>query len=290
MWKSAISKIEPNHILTRGYRQEDLIGNVPFASVFFLLVRGRMPSAKEAVMIDAIITSSVDHGVTPPSTHASRIVASAGVSLPTAVAAGILAVGDVHGGAIEDCARILQEWVKTKHQKKMSFQEIAQILLGKLKGQGKYMPGFGHRIHTQDPRTKRLFGMADELGITNGHIKLTRAIEKEFAKQKALPVNVDGAIGAIISDLGFDWRLGKAFFLIGRCAGLIAHVYEEVTTQKPMRTMCTSEVEYDGPWERDLLVNSKFQKPKSKFTPLDSSASNGARIPSTKSKTRPRSK
>ncbi len=267
MWKSGISKIEPNHIVTRGYRQEDLIGNIPFASVFFLLIRGRMPNEKEAVMIDAIITSSIDHGVTPPSTHASRIVASAGVPLPTAVAAGILAVGDVHGGAIEDCARILQKWVKAKQQKRMSFPETAHVLLGKLKKQGKYMPGFGHRIHTQDPRTKRLFGLADELGITGGHIKLTRAIEKEFAKQKALPVNVDGAIGAIISDMDFDWRLGKAFFLLGRCAGLIAHVYEEIATQKPMRAMCTSDVEYDGPWERDLTANSKFQMPKSKQIP-----------------------
>ncbi|MEO0184355.1 MAG: citrate/2-methylcitrate synthase, partial [candidate division WOR-3 bacterium] len=112
IWKSGITKIEPNHIVTKGYRQEDLIGNIPFASAFFLLIKGRLPDDKEARMIDAIITSSIDHGTTPPTTHAARIVASAGVPLPTAVAAGILAVGDVHGGAIEDAARILQDWVK----------------------------------------------------------------------------------------------------------------------------------------------------------------------------------
>jgi citrate synthase len=68
--------------------------------------------------------------------------------------------------------------------------------------------------------------------------------------KKTLPINVDGAIAAIISDMGFDWRLGKAFFVMGRVAGMIAHVYEEMTTQKPMRRMCVQETEYDGPWPR----------------------------------------
>jgi len=252
MWKTEISEIEPNHIITRGYRQEDLIGNVPFASVFFLLIKGRIPDEKEAKMIDAIITSSIDHGVTPPSTHASRIVASAGVPMPTAVAAGILAVGDVHGGAIEDAARIMQEWTIKMKEENWTSETTAQKLLQKLQEESKYMPGFGHRIHTQDPRTARLFKLADELQIGGDCIKLTRAIESEFAKKRPLPVNVDGAIAAAISDMGFDWRLGKAFFLMGRVAGLIAHVYEEMTREKPMRQMCQSEVEYDGPWERNL--------------------------------------
>jgi citrate synthase len=252
MWKTSITKVEPNHIITKGYRQNDLIGNVPFASVFFLLLKESMPNEKEAKMMDAIITSSIDHGVTPPSTHASRIVASAGVPLPTAVAAGILAVGDVHGGAIQEGARILQEVVQLMHSKKWNFEETAQKLLETLEAEGKRMPGFGHRIHTEDPRTKRLFELADELEITGDHVNLTKAIGEEFAKKEPIPINVDGAIAAIISDMGFDWQLGKAFFLLGRCAGLIAHVHEEMTNQKPMRKMCEAEVEYDGPWERDL--------------------------------------
>jgi citrate synthase len=253
MWQTKISKVEPDHIVTRGYRQEDLIGNIPFSSVFYLLVKGKMPDKVSAQMIDAIITSSIDHGVTPPSTHASRIVASAGVPLPTAVAAGILAIGDIHGGAVEDGARILQQWVKVKKTNQWDYETTAQNLLKSLKEEGKRMPGFGHRIHKNDPRTKRLYELADKLGITGEHIRLSLALQDEFAKKKALPINVDGAIAAIISDMDFDWRLGKAFFLIGRCAGLIAHVYEEMTVQKPMRHMCSQEVEYDGPWERELI-------------------------------------
>ncbi len=252
MWQTRISKVEPDHIVTRGYRQEDLIGAIPFSSVFYLLIKGEMPDKTSAQMIDAIITSSIDHSVTPPSTHASRIVASAGVPLPTAVAAGILAVGDTHGGAIEDGARILQKWVKLKNTKKWDYETTAQNLLESLRNEEKRMPGFGHRIHKNDPRTRRLYELADKLGVSGEHVRLSLALKEEFAKGKALPINVDGAISAIISDMGFDWRLGKAFFLIGRCAGLIAHVYEEMTSQKPMRHMCSQDVEYDGPWEREI--------------------------------------
>jgi len=251
-WNSKITKVEPDHIVTRGYLQEELIGTVQFSSVFFLLITGRMPGDQEARMMDAIITSSIDHGVTPPSTHAARIVASAGVPLSTAVAAGIMAVGDIHGGAIEDSARILQQGVKELRENKWTHESAAHTILADLKQKGKRMPGFGHRIHKNDPRTARLFKLADELGFTGDHIKLSLAMHDEFAKKKALPINVDGAVAAVISDMGFDWRLGKAFFLIGRCAGLIAHVYEEMTTQKPMREMCKQDMEYNGPWDRSL--------------------------------------
>ncbi|MDD5529811.1 MAG: citryl-CoA lyase [bacterium] len=257
MWKTGITKVEPNHLVTRGYKQEDLIGNVSFSNVVFLLLKGKLPSVPEGKMIDAILTSSIDHGVTPPTALASRIVASAGVPLPTAVAAGILAVGDVHGGAIENSAKLLQEWApKGKPEK------IAIELLEFLKSKGKRMPGVGHRIHTCDPRTQKLFALANELKIAGKHIALMKAIETEITGtsrtggdkglKKTLPINVDGAIAAIVSDMGFDWKLGKAFFLLGRVAGLVAQVYEEQTREKPMRPICTVDAEYDGPWERNL--------------------------------------
>src|SRR4030042_3775252 len=156
MWKTSITKIEPDHIVTRGYRQEDLIGNVNFSAVFFLLITGKLPSEVETKMTDALITASIDHGITPPSTQAARVLASAGVPLSTAVAAGILAVGDIHGGAIEESAHILQDAVKQMHEQNRSIEDTAQDLYKQMKSAGKRMPGLGHRIHKNDPRTPRL--------------------------------------------------------------------------------------------------------------------------------------
>jgi citrate synthase len=253
-WKTKITKVEPNHLLTRGYRQEDLIGNIPFSHVIYLLLRDELPTKEHGYMMDAILTACIDHGVTPPTAIASRIVASGGVPLPTAVAAGILSIGDAHGGAIEKGAKFLQDGISRMKKEGINIDKIAEILVKESITQKKRILGFGHRIHTSDPRTKKLFILADKLKISKEYIALSKAIEKEFEKQigKKLPINVDGAIAAIASDMGFDWRLGKAFFLIGRVAGLTAHVYEEQTDFKPMRKIFTTDVEYDGPSEKDL--------------------------------------
>jgi citrate synthase len=253
-WSSKITNVESNHLVTKGFRQEDLIGNIPFSSVVYLLLKGELPSKEHGKMIDAILTSCIDHGITPPSSMASRIVASGGVPLPTAVAAGILSIGDAHGGAIEKGAKFFQEGVKKMKDQGISVDTMAKKLVSDSREKKQRILGFGHRIHTSDPRTKRLFSLSDELNISTDHIALAKAIEKELVKQtgKNLPINVDGAIAAISSDMGFDWRLGKGFFLLGRVAGLTAHVYEEQTEQKPMRKIFSTDCIYDGPKERDL--------------------------------------
>jgi len=253
-WTTKITKVEPNHLVTRGYRQEDLIGNIPYSHVVYLLLKGDLPSKEHGEMIDAILTACIDHGITPPSSMASRVVASGGVPLPTAVAAGILSIGDAHGGAIEKGAKFLQETIIKMKNEKKSIDEMAKIVVSESREQKKRILGFGHRVHTSDPRTKRLFSLADKLNIAGNHIALSKAIEKELKSQtgKNLPINVDGAIAAITSDMDFDWRLGKAFFLLGRVAGLTAHVYEEQTEQKPMRKMFTFDCEYNGQKEKEL--------------------------------------
>ncbi|MCK5030692.1 MAG: citryl-CoA lyase [Thermoplasmatales archaeon] len=253
-WNTKITKVEPNHIVTRGYRQEDLIGNIPFPHVVYLLLKGELPSKEHGKMMDAILTACIDHGVTPPSSMASRVVASGGVPLPTAVAAGVLSIGDAHGGAIEKGAKFLQEGISRMKKEGKNPEEMAKILVKESREKHKRILGFGHRVHTSDPRTKRLFSLTEELNIAGDHILLSKAIEKELEVRtgRKLPINVDGAIAAISSDMGFDWRLGKAFFLLGRVAGLTAQVYEEQTEFKPMRKMFNVEYGYDGAEERDL--------------------------------------
>jgi citrate synthase len=253
-WTTKITKVEPNHLVTKGYRQEDLIGNIPYASVVYLLLKDELPSKEYSRMMDAILTACIDHGVTPPTAMSSRVVASGGVPLPTAVAAGVLSIGDAHGGAIEKGAKFLQEGILRMKEEGKSIDQMAKTLVSESQEQKKRILGFGHRVHTADPRTKRLFTLAEDLNIAGDYLALSGAIEKELEieTEKKLPINVDGAIAAISSDMGFDWRLGKAFFLIGRVAGLTAHVYEEQTEQKPMRKMFTIDCGYSGPREKDL--------------------------------------
>jgi citrate synthase len=159
-------------------------------------------------------------------------------------------IGDTHGGAIEQSARIMQEWAGREGNP----VELAKELVAELRSSRKRMPGFGHRLHKTDPRTVKLFEIAGELNFSGRHTDLARAIEAELEKasSRKLPINVDGAIAAVVSDMGFDWRLGKGFFIISRVPGLIAHAYEEMTTQKPMRDLGNTDFEYSGPPDRSI--------------------------------------
>jgi citrate synthase len=216
----------------------------------FLILKGELPSKPEAEMMNAILVSSIDHGATPPSVLGTRTVVSGGNPLNAALAGGVMVIGDTHGGAIEQGARILQEWAKHEG----SPESIADQLVSWLSESRRRMPGFGHRLHTVDPRTGKLFEIAGRHGYSGKHIELCTALEKALAGKlgKQLPINVDGAIAAVISDMGFDWRLGKGFFIISRMPGLLAHAYEEMTREKPMRKLGPLPFEYDGPAEREI--------------------------------------
>jgi citrate synthase len=115
------------------------------------------------------------------------------------------------------------------------------------------MPGFGHRYHTKDPRTARLFELAREAGVDGPHMQAARAVEKSFADaKKALPINVDGAIGAILADLGMNPAAFNGIFMIARTPGLVAHVIEEQAREKPMRRIDPVNHGYDGPAARKI--------------------------------------
>lgn len=253
-WETKITKVEPNHLVTRGFKQQDLIGNVSFGEVLYLLLKGNLPTKNEGRMMEAIIVSCIDHGVTAPSCVTTRTVASCGVPLPTAISAGLLAVGDNHGGAIENAMKMLQDAVLTMKKANISSKEMAKEIVEKFINNKTRIAGLGHRFHTKDPRTTRIFQLAEELLSVKTHVTLFKDIQNTFSEIKGnnFPINVDGAIAAITSDMGFDPILGKTFFLIGRSAGLTAHAYEEITTQKPVRTIVPKDAIYTGPEEQKL--------------------------------------
>src|SRR5437667_11042887 len=121
--------------------------------------------------MDAILVSSIDHGATPPSALAARTVASTGASLSASVAAGIMSINRHHGGAIEDCARQLKAITDRAADESISVDEAATLTLAEMRETGDRIPGFGHRYHTKDPRTARLFELAREASVDGLHMQ-----------------------------------------------------------------------------------------------------------------------
>ena len=253
-WKTAITDVKPNKICLRGYPVDQLIGKISFAQAIYLALKGEFPTPEKGKLVDAIFVSSVDHGASPPSVLAARTVASTGAEFNSAVAAGVSAISRYHGGAIEEGMKLFLEIAERSENKKTSEDEVVREVLKEMKEKGKRASGFGHRIHSQDPRTQRLFSLAEELGLAGQFVRIARAVEKglEELMGKNLPINVDGAIAALLCDLDIPPEIGNAFFIIARVPGLVAHVHEEMTRMKPMRKIDPQDYEYDGPGERKV--------------------------------------
>jgi succinyl-CoA synthetase alpha subunit len=263
VWNTAVTRIEPNRVAVRGYDIADLMGRASFGAAVHLILTGELPAPPVARLMDAVLVASIDHGATPPSALAARTVASTGASLSASVAAGIMSINRHHGGAIEDCARHLKKLADLAASESLSMDEAATRTLAAMKDAGERMPGFGQGYHTKDLRTARLFELAREAGVDGAHMKAARAVEKSFADaRKPLPINVDGAIGAILADLGMNPAAFNGIFMIARTPGLVAHVIEEQTREKPMRRIDPVKHGYDGPPPRGISGgNPKSQDP-----------------------------
>lgn len=249
-WKTSITDDSDGGGRIRGYKIEDLIGGKSFVETVWLLLRGELPNENEATLFNAILVSVSDHGIAVPSVLAARVTASGGNSINASIAAGVLACGDSHGGAIEGCMKMLEEASKISSNAKSA----AKIIVEKFQAENSRIPGYGHKIMETDPRSVKLFSLARKLNVGEKYCELAEAIGAELSARqgRSLPLNVDGAIAALLLSLGFPNEAGKAIFIIGRVAGISAHILEEKQREKPFRRLGAGEYTYDGVAPREL--------------------------------------
>lgn len=223
-WETAIIDMKPGEIRYRGYAVEELIGNVGYAQMVWLLTRGELPSPGQAALLETALMSAVDHGPQAPSIAIARMAATCGVGLQSAMASGLNVLGDVHGGAGEQAVALYDRAVEVG----------ADAVLDEFfAGGGRFVPGFGHRFHPVDPRAPRLMEItrdAADAGTVEGrHLRAALAIEAALAKRKGkpIPMNIDGATAVIYAELGFPAPLARGLFCLSRAVGLLAHAWEQ---------------------------------------------------------------
>jgi len=256
-WHTALTYIEPNRILVRGYSLDELMGRVSFGEAVYLLLTGELPSPGIGRLVDAMLVSFIDHGVTPPPTLAARNAATTGASTRGAVASGILGFGRHYGGDVVPCRERLDEGLAIARSGK-SLAEAAVVLADRLVQAGEIPPpGFGHRYHSIDPRATRLLQIAHELEVDHEYSQLLRALDHALSSHpkladRRLPVNIDGAIAAVCGDIGLSADVADALLMISRVPGLAAHAIEEHTRESPMRAIDPAAHVYDGPGERKV--------------------------------------
>lgn len=240
-WSTAVSEIQPGEIRLRGYPVEELIGRVTFAEQIWLMLRGELPTPGQGRLLEAALVAAVDHGPQAPSIAAARMAATCGVGLNSAVATGAGLLGDVHGGAGQQCMEVLQRVVDG---------EEAAAIVAEYRRRRAYIPGFGHRFHPRDPRRDPLLALVREAAhageVPGRALEAGLALEAALAegRDRPVPMNIDGATAIIYAELGFPSELGRGLFVLSRSVGILAHAWEE--TQSGARIK--------GPLPRPLLA------------------------------------
>ena len=226
---------------------DDLIGELTFTEMTFFAITGRRPSKAQTRILDAVLVTLMEHGLTPSAIAARMIYGSTPESLQAGVSAGLLAVGSVFVGTMEGCAALIERILAAPDA-----QALARDIADEYRSARKAIPGFGHHMHKpDDPRTPKLFALAEAEGVPGDHIRalrqLSAAVDERFGKH--ITINATGAIGALLGEIGIPAQVMRGIAVISRSAGLVAHIAEE--QQRPSMRYMWELVEEGVPYDAD---------------------------------------
>lgn len=233
-WQTAIIDMAPGFIALRGTPVQELIGNVSFAEMIWLMVTGEQISPERCRLLEAALVAAVDHGPQAPSIATARMAMTCGVGLNNAMASGLNMLGDVHGGAGEQAVALYETAAARLAGGADLAAAVGTAIAGWRAAHGDYLPGFGHRFHKPvDPRAPRLLALVDgavETGAVSGtYAAIGRQVERTLAADtgKAVPMNIDGATAVIFAELGCPAPLARGLFCLSRSVGILAHAWEQ---------------------------------------------------------------
>lgn len=256
-WTTRISRAESGKIRVRGYPIEQLIEHLGYSEAAFLLLRGELPDEREAALFDLALRCGMDQQLISSAAGAARFTASAFPDSPVpALASGILASGSVTGSPQEPAEMLLEAvgWG-------LAEQEVAARAVDTWLERRGAVPGLGHPMHKKaEPRAVTLRRLALELDGWREHGRLLDSIEAELERRKGrhIPINLAGALGALLADLGFDPLAIGGIGALGYGMALLAHIVEEVREGVPLRIIPDAlGAHYAGPDERDLPLDRR---------------------------------
>ena len=232
-WSTSIIDIHPGEIVIRGYPIQELIGELSFPQMVWLMLRGEVPSREQAKLLEAALVAAVDHGPQAPSIAISRMAVTCGLPINGAMASAINALDDIHGGAGQQCMELYQSIAQRADAGESEKDAVEPELDRFIAERGKIVPGFGHRFHGIDPRAVKLLDLvrrAQASEVVSGRFaRIGTLIEQSLKRRKGrgIPMNIDGATAVIYSELGFAAPLGRGLFVLSRSVGILAHAWEQ---------------------------------------------------------------
>jgi citrate synthase len=223
-----IARHTPDAIFVRGANLVDeLIGKLSFTEMMYFQLMGERPSPAQTRILDAVLVTLMEHGLTPSVIAARMVYDSSPEALQSGVAAGLLAVGSTFVGTMEGCARLLDE-VLAAPEGDAALR--ARAIAERHRAAKTPLPGFGHPIHKpDDPRSPRLLALAEEAGVPGRHIRALRtlAAQVDAVYGRHITINATGAIAALLGEIGIPQPVMRGIAVVSRAAGLVGHIREE---------------------------------------------------------------
>ena len=242
--RSDIAFSTADRIVVRGKSlPDDILGKMNLGDFAYLQLTGKTATPQQSSMFNALLITLVEHGITPSAIAARMTYAGAPESLQAAVAAGLCGLGTVFVGTTEGAARMLYDAFEQAGDE-ADLPTLAVQTVAHYRERRQIIPGLGHPVHKPiDPRTPRLFALAQENGMAGRYVQLIQLIQQEAerASGKQLPINATGALGAICCEFGFPWKIVRGFGVMARAIGLVGHLLEE--SESPMSYQLWHEIE-----------------------------------------------
>jgi len=251
-WVSEVAYKNVHRIVTRGYDTTELVEEgYGVTDVLFVDFQSRIPTVEEDKMLNYVMILALEDGLSMP-VAISRLVAQSKTFLTQACGASILAFGHAYG-AYSAFGNTLLDSLEAGQAQELSIEQIAQGIVKEHLGSESL--GVSD-LMLKDPAAKRMIARAEKLGVAGTYVELIKAIAKAAQEASDMPVDIDmlGAMGAVMMDLGFSPEATWAILAVTRSFAAGAHYIEEVERgnyQKLGQTLTPKEC-YDGQPDRPV--------------------------------------
>ncbi len=251
-WVSEVAYKNVHRIVSRGYDTTELMEEgYGVTDVLFVNFQARIPSVEEDQMLNYIMILALEDGLSMPAA-VSRLVAQSKTFLTQACGASILAFGHAYG-AYSAFGNMLLDSLAAGEAQGLNTTEIAEEIVNA----NRQSESLGiSDLMLKDPAAKRIMARAEKLGVAGRYVELIKAMVKTAQGSMDTPVDVDmlGAMGAVMMDLGFSPEATWAILAVTRSFAAGAHYIEEVERgdyQKLGQTL-TPKACYDGQEDRPV--------------------------------------
>ncbi len=209
-----------------GYDVSELMAKRSFADVFYLLFRGELPRPEEVQILEQLMIALINPGPRHPATRAAMNAGIGKTDPAHILPIGAALLGGEHhgGGLVEESMRFLRKQQNTD----------AAVCAATHVESSTPTPGFGAYYGGVDLLASKYAAQLAQLPGAGKALQWGNQLSCAL-EAKGMGWLMPGVAAAVLSDLGFQPKLGVCLYQLMGAPGLVAHGVE--LANKPITAM-----------------------------------------------------